>query len=74
MRSEGTYVSNSKGNDYEKVAFVLDISKSVCEHMEVSNLKISQIMFCMRLIHWVIIIFRLGKQATLARLVIVTRS
>lgn len=55
MRSEGTNVSNSKGKHYEKVVFVLYISKHVCEHVEMSNLRVRQIKFGMRLIHWVIV-------------------
>lgn len=57
MKSEGTNVSNSKGKYYVKVSFVLDISKFVREHMEMLNLRIGQIKFGMRLIHWVFVKF-----------------
>lgn len=55
MRSEGTNVFNSKGKDYEKVGFVLDISKFVCEHMEMFDLRVSENKLGTGLIHWVIV-------------------
>lgn len=56
MKSEGTNLSNPKEEpNYEKVTFVLDISKPFYEHMETSNLSVRQIKFGMRLIHWVIV-------------------
>ncbi|KAI5430605.1 hypothetical protein KIW84_034989 [Lathyrus oleraceus] len=56
LTAAGTNLSNPKEEqDYEDFAFVLDISKFVYEHMEMSNLRISQIKFGMRLIHLVIV-------------------
>ncbi|KAI5430597.1 hypothetical protein KIW84_034983 [Lathyrus oleraceus] len=56
MKSKGTNLSNPKEEQhYEDFAFVLDICKFVYEHMEMSNLRISQIKFGMRLIDLVIV-------------------
>lgn len=48
-------MSNAKESNYDKVSFVLSISKYVCEHMEMSNLSISHIEFDMRLLHWIVV-------------------
>lgn len=52
---DGSNMFVSKSSDYDKISFLLSISKSVCENMEMSNFGISQLKFCMHLLHWIVV-------------------
>lgn len=60
-------LSNTKKPEYDKALFVLAISKYVCEHMEISNFRISQIKFDMRLLRWIIVKILARKLANSSR-------
>lgn len=48
-------MSIAKDSDYDKVSFVMSISKVVCKNMEMSNLRIHQVKFDMRLLHLIVV-------------------
>ena len=48
-------VSVVRLSKYDRISFVLSISKYICENPAMSNFGISQVKFDMRQLHWIIV-------------------
>ncbi|KAI5439982.1 hypothetical protein KIW84_025369 [Lathyrus oleraceus] len=51
----GSDMDVGRSSDYDRISFILSISKSVCENPAMSNFGISKVKFDMRLLHWIIV-------------------